>query len=190
MPPSLKQLVPRPLTALGDMPKADAVSPSCVCLDYPVKSSAAVAFPDGSALVFDATEVWVERMMNPAEDRSVYTYSDDLIPIAPLSRYGHRFYAARYVFTEPEMELVDRAVQLLDTVLINVHGLRLPMSMRWFSPDRLLVKNLISAGGDEEALCSLLLGMLANNRLTTVLEPAAGERVDDMTVVIRHQTVP
>ena len=129
------------------------------CLDYPVKSSAAVAFPDGSALVFDATEVWVARMMNPAEDRSVYTYSDDLIPIAPpLSLWDTGFYAARYVFTEPEMELVNRAVQLLDTVLVNVHGLRLPMSMRWFSPDRLFVKNLISAGGDEEGPVLTTLG--------------------------------
>ena len=128
-------------------------------------------------------------MMNSAEDGSVHAYCNDLTPVIPLSRYRLRLTTARYTFTEPETKLVNAALQLADYVLLNKYRLGLPVWMRWFWYDRLLVKNLISAGGDEEALCSLLLGMIANERLT-LLEVVSGAEVDGATASIRHQTVP
>ena len=163
---------------------AVTLTPNC-----PTESSVRVLFPDNSGLIFDDSEVLVARLMNPSEDGSVYTCCNDLTPIMPLRRYRWRANEARYPFLGPETTLVDRALQLADIVLINKYGLGLPMWMRWFWYDRLLVKNLISAGGNEEALCSLLLGMMGNGKLA-LLNAVSGEEVDRSTFSIRHQTVP
>ena len=135
-------------------------------LDYPIRSSVGLLFPDDSALIFGDEKVWVSRMASSSRDTTVYHYIDDLVPIVPIGRYRRVPYAARFLFTELEQGLVNQATQILDTLLLNEQGLKLPTWMRWFPNDRLLVKNLISAGGDAGALCSLLLGMLSNGRLT------------------------
>ena len=109
----------------------------------PTESSARVLFPDGSALIFDDSEVLVARLTNSAEDASVHAYCNDLTPVIPLSRYRLRLTTARYPFTEPETKLVNKALELADYVLLNKYQLGLPVSMRWFSNDRLLVKNLV-----------------------------------------------
>ena len=160
---------------------------------YPMESSASLLFPDDSILILANTEAYVARVMNLAEDKTVHAYSDDLIPTMPLERYRRRFYPARYPFTEPERQLVNGAIQLMDTVLVNAYGLQLVAFMKWFPLDRLLVKNLIAAGGREEAICSLLLGMIFNGRPMTLLEQAVvrDEAADELEkVTIRHQMIP
>ena len=157
-------------------------------LEYPIRSSVGLLFPDDSALIFGGGLVWVSRLANPSKDAMVYRYMDDLIPIVPIGRYRHVPYSTRYSFTELEQRLVDEATRILDVLLLYEQGLQLPVWMRWFPSDRLLVKNLISAGGDANAVCSLLLGMLADGRLT-VLETASDENYDSV-VTIRHQSVP
>ena len=157
-------------------------------LDYPIRSSVGLLFPDDSALIFGDETVWVSRMASSSRDTTVYHYIDDLVPIVPIGRYRRVPYAARFLFTELEQGLVNQATQILDTLLLNEQGLKLPTWMRWFPNDRLLVKNLISASGDAGALCSLLLGMLSNGRLTLLEE--SSEDDDRSTVTIRHQSVP
>ena len=157
-------------------------------LDYPIRSSVGLLFPDDSAIIFGAEKVWVSRIANPSKDVTVYHYIDDLIPVVPIGRYRRVPYAVRYAFNETEQRLVVEATQILDTLLLNEWNLKLPPWMRWFPNDRMLVKNLISAGGDANALCSLLLGMLANKRLT--LLESASEDDDGSVITIRHQPIP
>ena len=157
-------------------------------LDYPIRSSLGLLFPDDSALIFGAEKVWVSRIAGPSKDVTVYHYIDDLIPVVPIGRYRRVPYAVRYAFTETEQRLVVEATQMLDTLLLNEWNLKLPPWMRWFPNDRLFVKNLISAGGDANALCSLLLGMLSNKRLTRL--ETASEDDDGSVVTIRHQPIP
>lgn len=157
-------------------------------LDYPIRSSVGLLFPDDSALIFGEGRVWVSRRASSPKDTTVYHYIDDLIPVVPIGRYKGVPYATRYVFTESEQEKVIQACQILDIMLLNEWGLKLPTWMRWFPRDRLLVKNLIAAGGDANAVCSLLLGMLSNGRLT--LLEGASEDDDGTSITIRHQSVP
>ena len=163
---------------------------------YPMESSAALLFPDDSILIVDDTGAFVARATNRAGDGTVHTYSDGLIPAEPLKRYRryrYQLYPVRYPFTETERALVDEAIQLLDTVLINEYGLQLPIWAKWFPQDRLLVKNLIAAGGNAEAICSFLLGMLPSGRPFFSPEPIAEKDWDAPgrpTVTIRHQTIP
>ena len=157
-------------------------------LDYPVESSVGVLFPDDSGLVFGDGKVWVARKASSETDRAVYEYIDDLIPIVPIGRYRQVPYGTRYGFTEQEQRLVTQGLQILDILLMNEHGLKLSPWMRWFHKDRLLVKNVISAGGDAFALCWVLLGMLSKGRLSLLEEAPADD--DGSTLRIRHQSVP
>ena len=157
-------------------------------LEYPFSSSVGLLFPDDSGLIFGEGRVWVSRRAISSKDLTVYQYIDDLVPIVPIGRHGPVPYGTRYAFTELEQRLVIQATQIMDIVLMNEHGLKLSPWMRWFHKDRLLVKNLISAGGDAFAVCCLLLGMLSKGRLTLVEEASADD--DGSTLTIRHQTVP
>lgn len=157
-------------------------------VDYPIRASVGLLFPDDSALIFREDQVWVSRRASSSKDNTVYQYIDDLIPIVPIGRNSSVPHAPRYLFTESEQRLVVHATQILDSVLLNEWRMKLPVWMRWFSSDRLLVKNLIDAGGDANDVCSLLLGMLSNGRLT--LLEGASESDDGTSVTIRHQSVP
>ena len=126
---------------------------------YPMESSAVLLFSDNSVLIIDGMEAYVAKITTLTEDGIVHAYSDDLLPAEPLKRYkcyGNRQYPVRYPFTETERALVSEAIQLLDSVLIAKYGRQLPVWAKWFPKDRLLVKNLIAAGGGVEAVCSLL----------------------------------
>ena len=157
-------------------------------LDYPIESSVGLLFPDDSGLVFGDGKAWIARIAMPKTDTTVYRYIEDLIPIVPIGRSGRVPYGTRYPFTDTEQTLVIQATQIMDIVLMGEHGLQLSPWMRWFHQDRLLVKNLISAGGDAFAVCCLMLGMLSKGRLTVVEETSADD--GGSTLTIRHQSVP
>ena len=157
-------------------------------LDYPIESSIGLLFPDESGLILGDGRVWVSRQASASKDLAVYQYMDCLIPIVPIGRVGRVPYATRYPFTEGEQQVLNQAVQIVDIVLMNEHGLMLSPWMRWFHKDRLLVKNLISAGGDAIALAWVLLGLLSAGRLTSVEEMSADD--DGASLVMRHQSVP
>ncbi len=168
-----------------DRKTAVILAPNCS-----TESSVRVLFPDDSVLIFDNSEALVARLMNSVEDGSVYSYSSDLAPVSPIGRYGRRFSMVRYPFTEPEIKLMDGALQLVDSVLLDKYGLGLPIYMQWFWKHRLLVRNLVSAGGDEVALCSLLLGMIGNKQLPINLDQVSRDEVNGTTIIVRHQQIP
>ena len=168
-----------------DRDSAIILAPNCS-----TETDMRILFPDDSVLIIDNSEAFVARLLNSVEDGSVYSYSSDLAPVSPINRYGRRFSVVRYPFTEPETKLIDGALQLVDSVLLNRYGLGLPIYMQWFWKHRLLVRNLVSAGGDEVALCSLLLGMIGNKQFAINHNQVSRDEENGKTITIRHQQVP
>lgn len=179
------------LGAVGHWNESERVGNGTVVmysLDYPIESSVGLLFPDDSGLMFGDGRVWVCRRANASKDSAVYEYIDALVPMVPIARGVRVPYGTRYPFTEMEQNVVNQAVQIVDIVLMNEHGLMLAPWMRWFHKDRLLVKNLISADGDALALAWVLLGLLSKGRLTSVEEMSAD--ADGSRLVVKHQSVP